>query len=311
MPPAASPLSRLRSRFRERPDVISDLAKQYKNDEILIGAGTVLDPETARIAILSGAQFVVSPALNPEAARLCNRYQIPYMPGAATPREVIEAMECGADIVKVFPGDTLGPSFVKAIRGPLPQASLMPTGGVDIGNVADWIKAGCVAVGVGGNLTASAKIGRLQNHHQSCETVHREDPQRTGMTTTMDKKIVTFGEIMLRLASPGAERFLQSPRFDATFGGGEANVAIALASFGLSAVYVTALPEKNPIADAAIAELRGLGVDTSQHRSGERPHGHLLSGSRRESAAVARGLRSREQCDRTGETWRHRLEEIV
>jgi 2-dehydro-3-deoxygluconokinase len=80
----------------------------------------------------------------------------------------------------------------------------------------------------------------------------------------MDKNIVTFGEIMLRLASPGAERFLQCPRFDATFGGGEANVAIALASFGLSAVYVTVLPEKNPIADAAIAELRGRGVDTSQ-----------------------------------------------
>jgi 2-dehydro-3-deoxyphosphogluconate aldolase/(4S)-4-hydroxy-2-oxoglutarate aldolase len=139
--------------------VISDLAKRYQKDEILIGAGTVLDPETARIAILSGAQFVVGPALNPEAARLCNRYQIPYMPGAATPREVIEAMECGADIVKVFPGDTLGPSFVKAIRGPLPQASLMPTGGVDIGNVAEWIKAGCVAVGVGGHLTASAKSG--------------------------------------------------------------------------------------------------------------------------------------------------------
>jgi 2-dehydro-3-deoxyphosphogluconate aldolase/(4S)-4-hydroxy-2-oxoglutarate aldolase len=140
-------------------NVISDLAKQYQKDEILIGAGTVLDPETARIAILSGAQFVVSPALNPESARLCNRYQIPYMPGAATPREVIEAMECGAAIVKVFPGDTLGPSFVKAIRGPLPQVSLMPTGGVDIGNVADWIKAGCVAVGVGGNLTAGAKTG--------------------------------------------------------------------------------------------------------------------------------------------------------
>jgi 2-dehydro-3-deoxygluconokinase len=83
------------------------------------------------------------------------------------------------------------------------------------------------------------------------------------MTSTMNRKIVTFGEIMLRLASPGAERFLQSPRFEATFGGGEANVAIALASFGLNAVYVTALPEKNPIADAAIAQLRGMGVDTS------------------------------------------------
>ena len=139
--------------------VISDLARQYARDEILIGAGTVLDPETARIAILAGAQFVVSPALNPEAARLCNRYRIPYMPGASTAREVIEAMECGADIVKVFPGDTLGPSFVKAIRGPLPHALLMPTGGVDLENVAEWIKAGCVAVGVGGNLTAAAKTG--------------------------------------------------------------------------------------------------------------------------------------------------------
>jgi len=143
--------------------VISDLAKQYKNDEILIGAGTVLDPETARIAILSGAQFVVSPALNPDTARLCNRYQIPYMPGAGTTREVIEAMECGADIVKVFPGEILGPAFVKAVRGPLPQASLMPTGGVDIANVTDWIKAGCVAVGVGGNLTSSAKTGDFKS----------------------------------------------------------------------------------------------------------------------------------------------------
>jgi 2-dehydro-3-deoxyphosphogluconate aldolase/(4S)-4-hydroxy-2-oxoglutarate aldolase len=139
--------------------VISELTKQFKSDQILIGAGTVLDAETARIAILSGVQFVVSPCLNPETARLCNRYQIPYMPGAATAREVVEAMECGADIVKVFPGDSLGPSFVKAIRGPLPQASLMPTGGVDRGNVGEWIKAGCVAVGVGGNLTSSAKSG--------------------------------------------------------------------------------------------------------------------------------------------------------
>jgi 2-dehydro-3-deoxyphosphogluconate aldolase/(4S)-4-hydroxy-2-oxoglutarate aldolase len=143
--------------------VLADLAKQYKKDEILVGAGTVLDSETARIAILSGAQFVVSPAVNPDAARLCNRYQIPYMPGAATTREIIDAMECGADIVKVFPGETLGPSFVKAVRGPLPQASLMPTGGVDIGNVSDWIKAGCVAVGVGGNLTAGAKTGDFKS----------------------------------------------------------------------------------------------------------------------------------------------------
>ena len=138
--------------------VIEHLAKKFSG-QILVGAGTVLDPETARIAILAGAQYVISPSLNPDTARLCNRYQIPYMPGAGTLREVVEAMECGADIVKVFPGEILGPAFVKAVRAPLPQASLMPTGGVSLENVADWIHAGAVAVAVGGNLTAGAKTG--------------------------------------------------------------------------------------------------------------------------------------------------------
>lgn len=138
--------------------VIEHLAK-LSTGEILLGAGTVLDPETARIAILAGAQFVVSPALNPETARLCNRYQVAYMPGAGTVGEVIKAMECGADIVKVFPGEILGPAFVKAVKGPLPQANLMPTGGVSLENVDEWINAGAVAVGVGGNLTAAAKKG--------------------------------------------------------------------------------------------------------------------------------------------------------
>ncbi|MGC1685992.1 MAG: bifunctional 2-keto-4-hydroxyglutarate aldolase/2-keto-3-deoxy-6-phosphogluconate aldolase [Candidatus Acidiferrales bacterium] len=138
--------------------VIEHLAKEFAG-RILVGAGTVLDPETARIAISAGAQFVVSPSLNPETARLCNRYQIPHMPGAGSIAEVIAAMESGADIVKVFPGEILGPAFVKAVKGPLPQASLMPTGGVTLENVAEWIKAGSVAVGVGGNLTAGAKTG--------------------------------------------------------------------------------------------------------------------------------------------------------
>jgi 2-dehydro-3-deoxyphosphogluconate aldolase / (4S)-4-hydroxy-2-oxoglutarate aldolase len=138
--------------------VIEHLAKEFRG-KILVGAGTVLDPETARIAILAGAEFVVSPAVSTATARLCNRYRVPYMPGAATMGEVIEALECGADIVKVFPGEVLGPAFVKAVKGPLPQAQLMPTGGVGIENVAEWIKAGSVAVGVGGNLTAGAKTG--------------------------------------------------------------------------------------------------------------------------------------------------------
>ena len=139
--------------------VIESLAKRYKPEQMSIGAGTVLDPETARIALLAGAQFLVSPALNPDTARLANRYQIPYMPGVATPREAIEAMECGCEILKVFPGETLGPAFIKAVMAPLPQASLMPTGGVSIENVGTWIAAGAVAVGGGGNLTAGAKTG--------------------------------------------------------------------------------------------------------------------------------------------------------
>ncbi len=140
-------------------DVIRELAGAYHSGEIIIGAGTVLDPETARLAILAGAQYVVSPSLNTETVKLCNRYQVACMPGAGSTREIVEAMEAGADIVKVFPGETLGPNFIKAVRAPLPQALLMPTGGVSIDNVGDWIKAGCVAVGVGGNLTAGAKKG--------------------------------------------------------------------------------------------------------------------------------------------------------
>jgi 2-dehydro-3-deoxyphosphogluconate aldolase / (4S)-4-hydroxy-2-oxoglutarate aldolase len=143
--------------------VITDLVKRYRPEQIVIGAGTVLDPETARIAILAGAQFLVSPAVNPETARLANRYQIPYMPGADTVRDVIEAMECGADIIKVFPGETLGPQFIKAVKAPLPQASLMPTGGVSVENAATWIKSGAVALGVGGHLIAGAKTGDYQS----------------------------------------------------------------------------------------------------------------------------------------------------
>jgi len=144
-------------------EIISELAKLYSPEEILLGAGTVLDPETARIAILSGAQYVVSPCLNINTVKLCNRYRIPIMPGAMTIKEVVEGMEAGADIIKIFPGELFGPTFVKAIRGPLPQARIMPTGGVSVDNVGEWIKAGCVAVGVGGNITAGAKTGDYQS----------------------------------------------------------------------------------------------------------------------------------------------------
>jgi len=139
--------------------VIRDLVKVYGDGEMIVGAGTVMDPETARIAILAGAQYVVSPYLNLETVKLCNRYRIPCMPGAMSIKEVVEGMEAGADIIKVFPGELFGPKIIKSILGPIPYAKLMPTGGVSVDNVDEWIKAGAVAVGAGSALTKGAKTG--------------------------------------------------------------------------------------------------------------------------------------------------------
>lgn len=139
--------------------VIDELAAYYKNDNIILGAGTVLDPETARVAILSGAQYVVSPYYDEATIKLCNRYAVPCMPGCMTIHDVIKSLELGCDIIKLFPGDAFGPGMVKAIKGPVPQANIMPTGGVDVDNVAEWIKAGVVAVGAGSSLTKGAKTG--------------------------------------------------------------------------------------------------------------------------------------------------------
>ena len=143
-------------------DVIKALKKAYPNGEVLIGAGTVLDSETARLAMLAGAEFFVSPCFNSDMVKLCNRYQKVTMMGAMSIKEVIEVMDSGADFVKLFPGSAFGPSIVKAILGPLPQAPIIPTGGVNLENVGDWIKAGCLAVGVGGELTKGAQKGNYE-----------------------------------------------------------------------------------------------------------------------------------------------------
>lgn len=138
-------------------DVIATLAKAYPGKEVLVGAGTVLDSETARAVIIAGAEYVISPHVNPEVIRICNRYQKVSIPGAMTVTEIVTALEAGADAVKVFPGEVLGPAFIKAVKGPLPYARLIPTGGVSLQNLEQWLVAGCMAVGVGGNLTAAAK----------------------------------------------------------------------------------------------------------------------------------------------------------
>lgn len=123
------------------------------NKSVLTGAGTVLDSETARIAILSGAQFIVSPTFNIETAKLCNRYFIPYLPGCMTMNEIIQAIEYGVSVVKLFPGAHFDPSFIKNIKGPLPNIQIMPTGGINLDNIQTWLMAGASLIGVGGEIT--------------------------------------------------------------------------------------------------------------------------------------------------------------
>ena len=136
------------------PDAL-DVLRQVRRalgDRLLLGAGTILDPETARAALLAGAEYLVAPTVNLDVIRLCQRYDKLVMPGAFTPTEILTAWEAGADIVKVFPAEVLGPAFFKAMRGPLPQIRLMPTGGVDLNTAADFLRAGACCLGVGGQL---------------------------------------------------------------------------------------------------------------------------------------------------------------
>ena len=142
-------------------DVIEALAAD-KDAPYIVGAGTVLDAATARLAILKGAKFIVSPAFDKETCELCNLYDVPYMAGCYTINEIITAMKAGVEVIKIFPGSQASPSYFKAVHGPLPQANLMPTGGVSLTNAKEWIKAGAVAIGTGSDLTAPAKTGNYE-----------------------------------------------------------------------------------------------------------------------------------------------------
>ena len=138
---------------------IKNLVDKYRGTDVIVGCGTVLDAVTARFTeILAGAEFVVSPFFDVETAKMANLYQIPYMAGAMSITEMKAALEYGVDIVKLFPGSEASPSMVKAVKAPLPQVNIMPTGGVKLDNMGDWIAAGVVAVGVGGSLLKPAEF---------------------------------------------------------------------------------------------------------------------------------------------------------
>lgn len=142
------------------PDAVGVIRKvrEELGDSVVLGAGTVLDPETARAALLAGAEYIVAPTVNLDVIRMCRRYDKVVMPGALTPTEVVAAWEAGADVVKIFPAELGGPGYIKALRGPLPQVRLMPTGGVDLSTADAFLKAGACCLGVGGSLVEAKAV---------------------------------------------------------------------------------------------------------------------------------------------------------
>ena len=142
-------------------DTVDSVTKRYGSN-LLIGVGSVLDTETARMAILSGAEFIVSPITKPDVIELCNRYGKVVMPGAFTPTEILRAWELGADYVKVFPADIAGAPYIKAVKAPLPQISIIPTGGIGLNNAAEFVASGSAALGVGSTLVNKQTIAQKQ-----------------------------------------------------------------------------------------------------------------------------------------------------
>ncbi|CAH0343846.1 bifunctional 4-hydroxy-2-oxoglutarate aldolase/2-dehydro-3-deoxy-phosphogluconate aldolase [Bacillus sp. CECT 9360] len=152
----------------ETPKVcyLIEKVKAEFGEEIIAGAGTVLDAETARAAIMSGAEFIFSPTVQEETIKMTKRYGVISIPGAFTPTEILTAYESGADIIKVFPADSLGPNYFKHLKGPLRQIPLMPTGGVGFENLLNYLQAGAVAVGLGGSLVNPSKLTSTQNYQE-------------------------------------------------------------------------------------------------------------------------------------------------
>lgn len=134
-------------------EIMAEMTKRLGKKGLLLGAGTVADPETARACMLAGAEFIFAHCLSEDVARICNRYGVPYIPGVGSVTEVMKAFEYGVDVVKVFPGEVLGPQFIKATRGPVPGAKMLAVGGVTPDNLEDWFKAGAFGVGLGSALT--------------------------------------------------------------------------------------------------------------------------------------------------------------
>lgn len=265
--------------------------------DMLVGAGTVLTIEQVDRAVAAGAKFIVSPGFNPKVVAHCIEIGIPVTPGCNNPSDMEQALEMGLDVVKFFPAEQSGGlAAIKAMSAPYVNLSFMPTGGINSKNLKEYLGfKKIIACGgswmVSGKLVSEKaydKIEALTKEAVDLVAQIREDnsegelckPQLNGQklckptasktVSRKEGKIITMGELMLRLSTPGHQRIIQSDSFDVNYGGGEANVAVSLANFGYDTEFVTAFPN-NPLGDAAQASLRKYGVGTKYiSRSGNR-----------------------------------------
>ncbi len=271
---------------------IKTLSKKFP--ELILGAGTVLSKEQAKLAVESGAKFIVSPALNEDIVKYCQEFKVPIVPGISSASELDHATRLGLDLVKFFPAEaTGGIKFIRAISSAYPKMKFMPTGGINSENLKDYIAFKKV-IACGGSWMVSKKLiadrdfSTIKKEAKKALAIIseiRKKPNKTNSDTKAkqakitkqdakaklaNKKVITMGEIMLRLSPTGFNRFIQAENFDLVFGGAEANVAVSLANFGVQSSFVTKLPE-HEIGQAAINSLRKYGVDTSQIvRGGDR-----------------------------------------
>ena len=278
------PVAEVTFRTDAAEESIRLISKEFPN--MLVGAGTVLTVEQVDKAVEAGAKFIVSPGFNPNVVKHCIDKNIPVAPGCNNPSNMEQAMEMGLDVVKFFPAEQSGGvKAIKAMAAPYVNLKFMPTGGINAKNLADYLSFNKI-IACGGSWMVSGDLVKNKEFDKIAELTKEAvakvdairnpkapEPVKNGAKSISfkpGKKVVTMGEIMLRLSTPNNERFIQADEFDVNYGGGEANVAVSLANFGYDTEYVTALPA-NPIGDSAIAALRKYNVGTKYiSRSGDR-----------------------------------------
>jgi len=275
------PCAEITFRTAQGEEAIRRISKEAP--EMLVGAGTVLTCDQVDKAVNAGAKFIVSPGLNPKVVSYCIQKGIPVTPGCANPSDIEQALEFGLEVVKFFPAEQAGGiEYIKAVSAPYPNLKFIPTGGITAANIAKYISfnkvlacggswmatADLIKAGDFEKITALAReavlvISGLRAARAKSGSGEGQTAVKTDNPARIAGKVVTLGEIMLRLAPQGYNRFVQEHNFGATFGGGEANVAVSLANFGIDAAFVTKLP-KHEIGQAAVNSLRQFGVDTSK-----------------------------------------------